>query len=107
LRSICEWISLMTSSHWPVKMFDLVCPRGRWRGLRPTSQCHWLESLRVQIALSVILEIPENNKNLGNSYLIHFNSEKCKWYIKLFRKTKSIYLTYNIAYMCEIILNHI
>jgi hypothetical protein len=25
----------------------------------------------------------------------------------MFRKTKSIYLTYNIAYLCEMILNQI
>jgi hypothetical protein len=36
---------------------------------------------------SLLVKIPGNNKNLGNSYLIHFNSEKCKWYIKMFRKT--------------------
>jgi hypothetical protein len=35
----------------------------------------------------LLVKVPGNNKNLGNSYLIHFNSEKCKWYTKMFRKT--------------------
>jgi hypothetical protein len=44
----------------PVKHLTRSCPRGRWRGPRPTSQCLRLGSLWVQKVLSVKSQIPEN-----------------------------------------------
>jgi hypothetical protein len=64
-----------------------LCLGGRWSGQEP-HQSVTLASICVGTKhFLCLLKIPENCWNFTNSYLMHFNSEKYKQYIKMFRKT--------------------
>jgi hypothetical protein len=87
LKITCEFLrrwrhGLPRHPVWPG-----LCLGGRWPGQEP-HQSVILASVCVGTKhFLCLLEISEINQCLGNSYLIHFNSEKCIWYTKMFRKT--------------------
>jgi hypothetical protein len=83
------------------------CLCGSWSGPGPTSQRLRLDTVSARKILTYQLQISRNKKNLDNSWLFHFESEKYKLYIKMLTKIRSMCLLYNILCLCEIILNQI